>query len=182
MKNRRIILISFLLVTTLCVGIGYAAVEDELSLSGSAEVGTDNVKEALDGDVYFSNAVVTSFTNTDSDKTDVAEVNSSDNDKVTFEANTLQAQNDTVTFTFTIENESTDLDAIVTPSFNSATNSNDTVFAVSYQWSDGGSDAKTIAAGSTADVVVTVKLLQTPTDAVSGAFTASLIAEYNAGT
>ena len=46
MKNRRIILISFLLVTTLCVGIGYAAVQQTLTVTGDGSVGAEQAEEA----------------------------------------------------------------------------------------------------------------------------------------
>jgi hypothetical protein len=59
MKNRRTTLIAFVLIAALCVGIGYAALTDTLTIGGTAEYGQNAVDQA----VYFSNATVVGVTN-----------------------------------------------------------------------------------------------------------------------
>lgn len=52
MKNRRTTLIVFVLIAALCVGIGYAALSDTLTVSGTAHYGQNELDQA----VYFSAA------------------------------------------------------------------------------------------------------------------------------
>lgn len=58
MKNRRIVLVCFLLVAAMTIGIGYANLSDTLSVSGTASIDADNSQEVFEGDIYFANAVV----------------------------------------------------------------------------------------------------------------------------
>ncbi len=166
MKNKKVVILSFLLVAVLCVGIGFAVLTDTLDIQGSAGVGNTAAEEAFDEDIYFSAAVANQTGNT-------AAVTAENKDKATFTASTLKGQNDEVTFTFTIRNDG-DLDAVVTPKI--ASNSNETYFSCTTDWTA----AKTIAAGTTETITVTVKLLKTPTDTISGTFTVELTATAGA--
>ena len=56
MKNRKTIIVAFLLVAALCIGIGYAALTDELSVKGVANVESAAAQSAFDVDVYFDSS------------------------------------------------------------------------------------------------------------------------------
>ena len=56
MKNRRITLAAFLLIAVLVMGIGFAAVTDNLEINGEASANTTEATKDFDADVYFSAA------------------------------------------------------------------------------------------------------------------------------
>ena len=155
MKNRRNLIVAFLLCACLIVGIGYAALSDTLDITGSADVNKSAAEEAFNEDIYFSDAVANETGNT-------ASVNTDNNDKASFTANTLKGKGDKATFTYTITNDG-DLDALVTPRISS--NTNETYFKV---YSDWAGQPKTLEAGKTLTYTVTIELLETPTDTISG--------------
>lgn len=155
MKNRRNLIVAFLLCACLIVGIGYAALTDVLDITGSADVNQSAAEEAFNEDIYFSSAVANETGNT-------ASVNTDNKDKASFTANTLKGKGDKATFTYTIKNDG-DLNATVTPSISS--NTNETYFKVSSDWAG---EAKTLEAGQTLTYTVTIELLETPTDTISG--------------
>lgn len=167
MKNKKVVILSFLLVAVLCVGVGFAALTDILDIQGTAEVGNTAAEEAFNEDIYFSAAVANETGN------DAAVL--ADNDKATFTAKTLKGKDDTVTFTFTVKNDG-DLDAQVTPEITA--NDNETYFSCAIDWTG----AKTIAAGASETITVTVKLLKTPTETINGSFTVKLTATAGATT
>lgn len=163
MKNRKIVVVSFLLIAVMMMSVGYAALTDVLDITGSADVNRSAAEEAYNADIYFTGAVANQTGNT-------ASVNADNNDKASFTANTLQGAGDTATFTFTIKNDG-DLDATVTPSISS--NTNEAHFTISSDWAG---QAKTLGAGQTLTYTVTVTLTDTPTDTISGSFIIELTA------
>lgn len=163
MKNRRNIIVAFLLCACLIVGIGYAALTDVLDITGSADVNQSAAEEAFNEDIHFTTAVANETGNT-------ASVNADNNDKASFTANTLKGKGDKATFTFTIVNEG-DLNATVKPSISS--NTNDAYFKISSDWEG---KAKDLAALGSVTYTVTVELLETPTATISGSFVIELIA------
>ncbi len=158
MKNRKIAIVAFFLVAVLCIGAGYAAVTDLLDIQGTAEVSQQGAQSAFDENLYFSNAVANQTGNT-------ATVNPQNNDKASFSANSLKTKDETVTFTFTIANDNTDLDASVKPVLSSETNKD--YFEITSSWNG---QTNVIPAGQTKDYIVTVKLLKQPADVVGAAF------------
>lgn len=166
MKNRKFIVVAFMLVACMIVGVGYAVLTDTLNLEGDAEVSHTNAENAFDGDVYFS-AVSTGDGYT-------AEILQTNPDKGNFTVTGLEGINDTVTITFTIMNDS-DIAALVKMDAVNTILTNDTYFAVTYSIDATGVQ---IPAGGTQDVTVTVKLLKTPVLAenqtISGTFTYEL--------
>ena len=139
MKNRRNVVVAFLVVAVMLLGIGYAALSDTLDITGSADVNQSAAEEAFNEDIYFSAAVANETGNT-------ASVNADNNDKASFTAATLKGKGDKVTFTFTIANDG-DLAATVTPKLNATLgNTNTEYFSLVSDW-DGAS--KTLAAHST---------------------------------
>jgi hypothetical protein len=57
MKNRRIVIVAFMLVAVLCLGVGYAAVSDTLTATGKISVNETALTETFDADVYFVESV-----------------------------------------------------------------------------------------------------------------------------
>ena len=166
MKNRKTVVVAFMLVAVLLMGVGYAALTDVLDITGSADVNQSAAEEAYNEDIYFSAAVANDAGNT-------ASVNADNNDKSSFTVNTLKGKGDQATFTFTIKNAG-DLDATVTPTLNASLgNTNPDYFAISSDW-DG--QAKTLAAGEEITYTVTVELLETPTATIAGSFLIELTA------
>lgn len=158
MKNRRNLIVAFLLCACLIVGIGYAALTDVLDITGSADVNQSAAEEAFNQDIYFTAAVANEASVTGS----TASINADNNDKASFTAKGLSSGGDKQTFTFTITNVG-DLDAEVTPKISSNTNS--TYFNV---YSDWAGQAKTLKAGESVTYTVTMELIATPTDTISG--------------
>ena len=166
MKNRRSMIVAFLLCACLIVGVGYAALSDTLDVTGSADVNQSAAEEAFNEDVYFSAAVANQDGNT-------ASVNADNNDKASFTAATLKGKDDAVTFTFTIKNNG-DVAATVTPKLNASLgNTNPEYFSIESDWN--GAE-KTLAAHSEITYTVTVTLLKTPTETISGSFLIELTA------
>lgn len=155
MKNRKIVIVAFLLVAMMLLGVGYAALTDVLDITGSADVNQSAAEEAFNEDVYFSGALANESGNT-------ASVNADNNDKASFTANTLKGKGDKATFTFTIKNDG-DLDAVVTPTISS--NTNPTYFAISSDWAG---QPETIPAGGSVTYTVTMELIETPQKTISG--------------
>lgn len=163
MKNRKTVVVAFLLIAVMLLGVGYAALTDVLDITGSADVNQSAAEEAFNQDIYFTTAVANQSGNT-------ASVNADNNDKASFTANTLKGANDTATFTFTITNDG-DVDAVVTPAISS--NTNPTYFAISSDWAG---QPRNLAAGQSLTYTVTVTLLQTPTETIAGSFVIELTA------
>ena len=57
MKNRRNVIIAFLLCASLVVGVGYAALTDTLRIDGTANVKHENANNVFDGEVLFDTTV-----------------------------------------------------------------------------------------------------------------------------
>lgn len=94
MKNRRTTLIAFVLIAALCVGIGYAALTDTLTIGGTISANAN----PLDAAVYFTS--VDSFVKSHSDATGVPSGTVTSNDTISFTipAQTLINEGDTVSF------------------------------------------------------------------------------------
>ena len=165
MKNRRQILVAFMLCAVMLLGIGYAAVTDALDINGMAEINAGNVQSAFDVNVYFSDAVANAHTT--GNTPDRAAIDAVDNDVATFASYNLAEIGDSTSFTFTITNES-DLDVSVMPvlSYSGNAEAQETAkeyFDVYSDWKvDGVVNPKVVAAGSSITYTVTVKLKKTP--------------------
>ena len=169
MRNRKTVVVAFLLVAVMLLGVGYAAVTDTLDITGSADV---NSATAFNDHIYFAKAeAVAGSGNT-------ASVNADNNDKASFTVNSLKEKGNEATFTFTIAN-SGDLSVKITPKLNAATgNTMPDFFEVTSNW-DGATKslgACTDEGPATIDYTVTVKLKQTPSEPISGSFLIELTA------
>ena len=155
MNKRRSIIATFLIVALLAVGIGYAALTDDLSVTGSAGFASSDAIKTFDGDVYFSKALG------DATRVDAA-IDASDNDKVTVavKESVLKEVGDEVIVTLTIKSES-DLNVLVTPSVSDEDAAAGKTINSEYFSVTVGDGAKTLPAGSTIDYTITIKLIKT---------------------
>ena len=105
MKNRKLVVVAFLLVSVMLLGVGYAALTDVLTISGQGNFSTSAADNQFKEDVYFSAAVA----NVSGDTATIL----SDNNRASFTCNSVALVGDTATFTFTVTNESAH-DAVIT--------------------------------------------------------------------
>ena len=167
MKNRKTVVIAFLLAAVMLLGVGYAALTDVLDITGSADVNQSAAEEAFDEDIYFAETVEIHETG------NTASRNADNKDKASFTAKNLKGQGDKATFTFTIVNDG-DVDAVVTPKLNATLgNTNPEYFKVTSDWNGA---SKTLSAKGTVTYTVTVELIKTPTETISGSFLIELTA------
>lgn len=174
MKNRKTIIVAFLLVAAMAIGVGYAALTDTLTIIGNAHIDTDIANSTFDQRVYFSASAASSTTGTGTED-DVA---SHTTDDATFTANKLAVVGEKSVFTFTIKNDSNvDATISVNPTKLSGdanpTNSNSDKFTVDYAYPDGMTIAKN---GGTIKVTVTVTVAEPVTSATSATFGIELTA------
>lgn len=166
MKNRKTVIVAFMLVAVLLLGIGYAALSDTLTIIGNAHIDIGAANTTFDEKVYFSDAKATSSTGTGA----TADVVSFTADDATFTANKLAVKGETSVFTFTIKNDS-NVDAKVTVNAKklsgaeNPSNSNTDKFSVEYELS-----SDTIASKGTITVTVTVEVVKPITSATSATF------------
>jgi hypothetical protein len=158
MKNRRITIVAFLLLAALTLGIGYAAVTTQLFIDGSATISQDVANNEFNEDIYFTSVknnktgeFVTSVSK-DEGLGYSASITTSNNDRATFTVTGLSNENETLTISYKVKNESK-FDATITLNASSSV-SNANVFDVTCSASDG----VTLAAGQEAIVDVTVKV------------------------
>ena len=145
MKNRKSLLGFGLLALVLVLGVGYAVVSSvTLDISGTAKVKGSDLK------VYFNGTTSVSddgkVTANATDKSLHATINVTD-----------LTLNESVTATYTIKNEETDVNASVIKA--SIENDKSDYFKVT---TDVDAAAKTVTAGETTTVTVTVELVKTP--------------------
>ena len=171
MKKRRTTIIALLLVAALALGIGYAALADDLFITGSAKVLANNAENAFAADVYFTKAVISADKGT-------AVIGNDDNgeekDKVTITVSddVLAGQGDSVICALEISNVG-DLDAKV--KLNSIVVQNSEYFKVTTSW--GNTTEQALSAGGTLNLTVTITALKTPTVDVDTTFDLGFTAE-----
>ena len=164
MKNRKRVIVAFMLVAVMLLGVGYAALSDDLFITGSATILEDNAEDAFAADVYFSKAIISADKGT-------AVISDDDNggvkDKITItvDDSALSGQGSSVLCAIEITN-SGDLDAWVT--LDSIVVSNNNYFNVTTSW--GNTTTQKIAKGATIDLNVTIICTATPQQTVSTTF------------
>ena len=174
MKNRKIVVVAFLLIAVLLLGVGYAALTDTLTIIGNAHIDVDTANKTFDEKVYFSASEATSSTGSGS----TADTASFTADDATYTANKLAIKGEKSVFTFTITNDS-NVDAVISVNTTklsgdvNPSNSNTQKFTVEYSYPDGMTIAKN---GGTITVVVTVTLKDVVTSATSATFGIELTA------
>lgn len=101
MRNRRNILIAFLLCASILVGVGYAKVVDVMDITGSAEY---NMDDSIDSNVEFTDAeAIKDPTSGMTENT--ASVTTTNADKASFTVHSVKSDNDVAFFKFTITNK-----------------------------------------------------------------------------
>ncbi len=155
MKSKKTFLGVGLLLAILVLGIGYAAITGtNLVISGTATASPndDNFKVTFDTTATVTTGSYTS--KTDGAVTVAGEYTDEYNATITVSG--LTNIDDYATATYTIHNESDDLDASLAAAI--TTGADSSYFDVSYAFKD---DATTLAHGSSTTVTVTVKLKKT---------------------
>ena len=146
MRNSSKVVGLVLLVAVLLVAVGYAAITAvTLNINGSAQASPEQTNFTVE----FSGTPTVS----DSSKV-VAVLNQQNKLKATMNVNGLTAKGDTATATYTIENTSADLSAVLSAT---TTNSNTEYFKVTQNIAKA-----TIGHGETTTITVTVELIKTP--------------------
>lgn len=178
MKNRRIVIVAFLLVAVLVMGIGYAALSDNLFIKGEATLAATSAQASFEDDIYFKEVSVKSTTGT-AGKDDTIAIGATDNDSATFHIYSLGQKDEVVVFKFTIANDSTEFDAVVSLDSGFPTTTDSTNFTITYSIADDGTVNEgpiTCPKSSTVDVYVTVLLKNSPTENQTAAFNVNLTA------
>lgn len=174
MKNRKFVVVAFLLVAVMLLGVGYAALTDTLTIIGNAHIDIDTANKTFDEKVYFSDAEATSSTGSGT----TADIASCTADDATYTVNKLATVGQKSVFTFTITNDS-NVDALISVGEKklsgdvNPSNSNTDKFTVEYAYPDGMKITKN---GGTIKVVVTVTVREPVTAATSATFGIELTA------
>ncbi len=171
MKNRRTVVVAFMLIAVLLLGVGYAALTDNLTLTGEATANTTASQATWETDIYFANAKISATTGNSSAADKIA-VGTSNNDSVHFEVFSLAKKGETVTFTVDIINDGvTGYDANITMDNGYPTNTNAEYFKVTYDYGNA-----VVPVGGSLTVTITVELLKNPAENTVASFTANLTA------
>lgn len=175
MKNRKRIVVAFMLVAVLLLGVGYAAVTNVLDIQGSVSVSATDAEKEFNEDVYFSGVLkggtlVQNITAEDG-LGYTANINTNNNDKAQFTVTGITKTGDSETITYRIQNDS-EHDADVT--LKSKTNTNEDKFGFDYYFGDTDTKTATITAGGYVDVTVVVSLDNQITSAASASFVIEL--------
>lgn len=177
MKNRKIVVVAFMLIAVLLMSVGFAELTDVLTIDGTAKADTTVSATEFEDDVYFSATNIV----TDGTGNKAASQIKEGRDAATITADHFTTKNQVVKVKFTIANDSPDFDAKLTLTANANGNvaldngenaDHDPVFTVTWSWAEdaitGGET--TIAAGTSKDVWVTITLNETPIEAHSVSF------------
>ena len=182
MKKRRIAIAGFLMLAVLVMGIGFAAVADNLNITGSARVTSDQTATVFDEKVYFSAASEVTLDPAvagTSGQANTIEITGSQKDAVEFHVYSLALINQQAKFKITIKNESNQYDAIITIDDGQPTGSIDGKIKIEYSTDPdvaSNADPITCPAEGTVDVYVTVTLLCSPDATLDANFTSHLTA------
>ena len=162
MKNRKNLIIAFVIAALLVIGVGYAALEDSVTINGT--VGT--VQNKLDINVEQK-----SFTGTDG----VTASTTGEDDTLTTTVEGLTAVGDTITITYTITHDSSEED--ITAYLTYTPIAEDTTY-FDYTFVQG---ADSLDYNGTTTMTLTVTLLKTiDVEDLSGTFTITVNATSEA--
>lgn len=164
MKNRKVVIVTFIIVLVLLLGIGYAITDKTLTISGNVTASADDANFK----VKFDNTVTPTATG---DGTASGSITNDLTAVITVSGLTTVGQKATVTYT--IKNESPDLKANLTAT-PSITNSE--YFNVTYKFA-GDASTTTVNAGGNTTIAVTVELVKAPLEEVSGTATVTITAQ-----
>lgn len=185
MRNRKTVIVAFVVAAVLLMAVGFAALTDTLTIIGNAHVDMATAENTFDEKIYFSEATAVSTTGTGS----TADTASFSPDDATFTVNRLAVKDQASTFKFVINNDS-NVDAKITvpdtklSGAANSTNSNTEYFSISYSYAtfedDGtaNSDNMVIPSQGYMEITVVVTIIKPVTSATSATFTI----EYTATT
>ena len=175
MKNRKIVLLAFLLVATMVVGIGYATITSSLTVGGTSVVSQDTGNFKVR---FTSIPVITSTEGFITNAT--ATIGTGENPiTATFQSSNLKKEGDKAQATFTVENVSNGLDATL----------GDIAYTLSVKDDDGNDVANpsqyfsvvaefgktTLTQGESTTLTITITLLKTPVDNITVEYTVKSI-------
>ena len=189
MKNRKIVVIAFVLAAVMLMGVGYATLTDTLKFEGVLGADPTVAQDTFDGDVYFSAGSIVE--DTAGHKAVVSYEDDRDTAIVT--ATNFTAKEQQVVVLLTIDNIHQEFDASVEPSAGVITvnptgetaqeEGHEVVFSATWYWTDStgttndGTDAKLInKINGKAYILVTITLNETPTAAHQAEFEITLTA------
>ena len=163
MKNRRIVVVALMLVAVLCVGVGYAALNDTINFTGKVNYTAEF--PIVWGEATYADGLLT-------------DVSGEDTETFTVSMDTTEwTINDPKTFTIAVKNDSRYAAENVTVSAVT-----DTAVAANYTVTAALTGVNTIVAGGTSTVTVTVTMNSYPTDTVENAeFTFTVTADQATG-
>ena len=147
---------------------------------GEASLATTSEQVNFDEDVYFADADVKTGTGgTNTATPDTVSIGQTDPDSATFYVKSLGNVGESVTFWFTIKNDSTEFDAEISLDTGYPTTTNTEMFNISYSIVDDGTANEgpvIVKAGQSATVYVTVTLKVAPQQNQTAAFNVNLTA------
>lgn len=201
MKNRKIVVVAFTLIAVLLLGVGYAAVTDDLAVIANVKTNLDQITSDFQMDVRFlenSAQIIKDDTRTSESDPNRAHAqidvtNDPTMDTAVITVTNFTAGDQQVQAVFTIANFSTEFDASVQPELTAdfeatgAGEAHDPVFTLDWEWyvngaGTGSQDAAVLAASadgttpSTAQILVTITLVEAPDEEHSGVFTLDITA------
>ena len=177
MKNRKTVVVAFLLIAVMLLGVGYAAVTNVLDVTGSIKVTKEDAEKEFNEDIFFAGVVKgTELVNAvvaDDNLGYTANINTNNNDKAQFTITGIKATDDEQEITYRIKNES-ELEASVTLksiyNSNDPTNAGTGAITFDFYFGTEGTKTTTIAAGGYVDVTVKVVLKDQITDTLDASF------------
>ena len=105
MKNRKFVVVAFVVIAAMLMGVGYAALTDTLTIIGNANVDIAGANSVFDEKIYFSDAKVVKGV-------DGKDLVTFTPDDATYTVHGLATIADEAVFLFTITNDS-NLDALI---------------------------------------------------------------------
>ncbi len=158
MKNRKNILVAFLVIATLCVGIGFAATTtDLLDVDGKLTMTQDDLTNVFDASIAFTDVAVSGTASTG---TVTAAVNNADDDliDVVIPSGVFGEVEQTVILTCSITNTGTQAAKLEFVDDEKVINGN---FEMTYSFAE-----TTLAADATTTATITITLKTIPADAL----------------
>ena len=182
MKNRKTIVVAFMLVAVMLLGVGYALVTNVLDVQGSVSVSATAAEKEFNKHIYFTGVVVNGELKPDGvTPTEnlgyTANINANNNDKAQFTVTGIETTGESEVITYRIKNDS-DYEADIT--LKSKSNTEDQIFDFDYSFAE-GAKTTTIPSKSTVDVTVTVTLKKQVTSAAAASFILELLVSADDG-
>ena len=164
MKNRKTVVVAFLLVAAMLLGIGYAELSDTLSLDTRVTVDMKQANLNFDEKIVWSAASVTDATNKEASAANDT-VGGVGTDDLNFNIHSLATKGDTVTLRGTIKNSSNVSVQVTVNSEEKGDNAELFTYEISYS-----RDNKEIPSNETMEVIIVVTVKDPIIKATSATF------------